>query len=69
LVTRALAVEPRGPFNHFRRKSVHLAQDRLAHETAFRVVARSLSNPIIRSGEDYRHFNFNSYPAISEIFK
>jgi hypothetical protein len=25
-----------------RRKSVHLVQDRLAHETAFRVIARSL---------------------------
>jgi hypothetical protein len=33
----------------------------------FTAASSSFSNPIFRSGEDCRHFNFNSYPAISAL--
>jgi putative transposase len=32
----------------------------------FTAASSSFSNPIFRSGEDCRHFNFNSYPDISD---
>ena len=35
----------------------------------FTAASSSFSNPIFRSGEDCRHFNFNSYPDISEQTK
>jgi hypothetical protein len=33
----------------------------------FTAASSSFSNPIIRSGEDCRHFNFNSYSGIALI--
>jgi hypothetical protein len=38
-----------------------------AQETQRRRRCASFSNPIFRSGEDCRHFNFNSYPDISQL--
>jgi hypothetical protein len=34
----------------------------------FTAASSSFSNPIIRSGEDCRHFNFNSYSGIADNF-